>query len=208
MIHKIYYLLGKTVCHICLIWWNIRDFLFPPKTDAVLFIAHPDDDTLFFHTFINQIKPYVCLMTDGWSLRRIPSFIKAMHLYGVKFRAYPLDSKDKRTKKLEKHVQRIMKIKKFLIIATHNSTGEYGHEEHIRVHNAVFQYAYNNHIHSVLCPVDNNRIQQFPLDQETVNEKNFIFSNIYTTESWVLNDDNAGTPIWVTHESLEEIQIP
>jgi len=208
MIHKIYLLIGNIVCYICLIWWNIKDFLFPPQTDAVLFVAHPDDDTLFFHTFIKNYKPYICLMTDGWSLRRMICFIKAMHLYGVRYRAYPLDSKDKRSYILEKQVQSVMKIKLFHIVATHNSNGEYGHEEHVRVHNAVLKYTKKIKNQKVLCPVFAERIQKFPIDQKIVNEKYFIISNIYTTERWVLNDDNVGTPVWVNHEHLEEIQIP
>ena len=197
---RIYKITGILFCRICLLLWNLRDKLNPPKTDSVLFIAHPDDDTLFFHSFIIENKPYVCLMTLGYSLKRMPDFIKVMRHYGVRFRAYPLDSRDSRTKLLEMQVKSVLKLADFKTVATHNMTGEYGHEEHIRVHNAVISVCRNR---KVICPVDMSIIEEYPLDNKTVEDKRYIFENFYRSEKWVLTEEESGAPVWVSHEQLE-----
>ena len=207
LLHRLYVLVGTLACDVCLLWWTVRDRLSPPGADAVLFVAHPDDDTLFFHTFIREHKPYVCLMTTGWSLRRMPDFRRCMRQYGVRYRAYPLDSRDTRMHRLEKQVSAVIKLRDFRVIATHNAAGEYGHEEHIRVHEAVMaQCGTSGKKHKILCPVNKERITDFPLDEKSVTEKLDIFATIYTTESWVPFEEEAGTPVWVRHEKLEELR--
>ncbi len=202
ILHPIYVFVGTVINYILLAFWKVRDKINSPETDAVLFVAHPDDDSLFFHTFIKEYKPYVCLMTTGWSMRRIPDFFKCMKNYGVKYRIYPLDSRDKRINRLQKQVTDVLKIADFKIIATHNSEGEYGHEEHQRVHEAVFKVLPKDS--TVFCPVLKKNLLQYPLPDKIVREKMEIFSDVYVTESWVPYDEPAGTPPWVNHEHLEK----
>ena len=167
----------------------------------LIVVAHPDDDSLFFHTFIKENKPYVCLMTTGWSMKRIPDFFKCMKNYGVKYRIYPLDSKDKRMNRLQKQVSDVLKISDFKIIATHNREGEYGHEEHKRVHEAVFNVLPKGS--TVYSPVLRENLFDYPLPDNIIEEKMKIFSDVYVTESWVPFDEPAGTPPWVNYEHLE-----
>ena len=201
IVKRLYEIIGFAFCKLCLIWWALRDKLCPPKTDSVLFVAHPDDDTLFFHSFIKENKPYVCLMTLGYSLRRLFPFFRVMKYYGVRFRAYPLDSKDKRTGLLKKQVETVLKISDFKTVATHSKTGEYGHEEHKRVHDVVISVCGGK---TVLCPADITEIENYPIDDRIKSEKEFIFNNLYTTEKWVLYEEESGAPPWVTHEKLLE----
>ena len=201
VIRKVYEIIGVFLCSLCLVWWGIRDRLCPIKTDSVLFVAHPDDDTLFFHTFITENKPYVCLMTLGYSLKRMPDFIRVMRHYGVRFRAYPLSSRTKQINLLKKQVRAVLKLADFKTVATHNKTGEYGHEEHIRVHDAVISVCENK---TVLCPVDRSKIEKFSISNERILEKRFIFESFYKSERWVLDETAAGTPVWITHEQLEK----
>lgn len=199
--HKAYVILGTVLCNLCSIWWQIRDKISPPNTDAVLFVAHPDDDTLFFHTYIKDKKPYVCLMTTGWSLRRMPCFFKAMKYYGVRFRAYPLGTNDTRIGLHEKIIKDVLGVGKFRIVATHNATGEYGHEEHMRVHSAVASVLKKNGSDAtLLCPAAKECIVDYPLPRNIIAEKQEIFKTIYTTESWVLDEDT----VWVENEFLVE----
>ena len=148
--------------------------IFPPKEKVILFVAHPDDDTLFFHSFIKKHKPYVVLCTAGWSLRRLPCFFRAMKKYGVKYRAYALGTRDKRTDILERIVKRCLMLGQFELCATHNSEGEYGHEMHKRVHQAVISQAKI----PVWVPVTADRIEDFSLAEKEFAEKCYIFSNI------------------------------
>ena len=192
--HNTYLALGHIRCRELMLYWALRDKICPPKEKAVLFVAHPDDDTLFFHTFIKEHKPYVVLMTAGWSMRRLPCFMKAMKWYGVRYRAFDMDTKDKREKLLQSRIKSILDNDHFNLCATHNSTGEYGHEMHIRVHNAVCA----NATIPVYTPAFKETIADFPLPKEIIEEKKYVFNNIYTTESWIL-EENAQ---WVKHEHL------
>lgn len=199
LFHYIYVFTGHFFCKLCLCWWNVRDFVHPPTEKAVLFVAHPDDDTLFFHTFIKENKPYVVLCTAGWSLRRLPCFFKAMRQYGVRYRAYDMETRDKREKLLQNRVRKVLSIGHFEICATHNATGEYGHEMHQRVHNAVMKEA----MVPVLAPVDAERIINHPVIDDVISEKQNVFRTIYTTETWVLEQYEQ----WVSHEQLELAKV-
>ncbi len=196
-IHFIYKLLGSAFCRLCLCYWVARDFFSPPKEESILFVAHPDDDTLFFHTFIKKHKPYVVLCTAGYSLRRIPCFFKAMKYYGVKYRAYDMGTRDIRIELLEKHIRSVFSMGAFKYCATHNAEGEYGHEMHRRVNQAVVKNAKV----PIFTPTSNKTITNYPLDKKTIEEKRFIFNNIYTTEKWVLKQYET----WVNNEKLVQL---
>ncbi|MBR3100561.1 MAG: hypothetical protein IKH19_02275 [Muribaculaceae bacterium] len=193
--HFIYKFLGSAFCRFCLCYWVVRDFFSPPKEESILFVAHPDDDTLFFHTFIKENKPYVVLLTAGWSLRRLPCFFKAMKHYGIKYRAYDMGTRDKRVGLLEKHVKSSFSMGNFKFCATHNAQGEYGHEMHRRVHQVVLKCSQV----PVFTPVDSDLLDKYPLDDATIAEKKFIFNSYYTTEKWVLDQYSH----WVVNEKLE-----
>ena len=194
--HWCYQFVGHVICKIMLLYWNIRDRVNPPKEDAVLFVAHPDDDTLFFHTWIQKEKPYVCLMTTGWSLRRMPCFIKAMKQYGVRFRAYDMETNDQREELIVRRVKKVLSLGHFKTVASHNREGEYGHEMHRRMHRCVAAAVGG----PVLCPVTKEEIGRYPLPACAVSEKTEIFQQVYITEVFVL-DEYAD---WVCHEKLRK----
>ena len=192
--HSVYYFFGLLLNRGCRCWWNLRDFWVPPRENAVLFVAHPDDDTLFFHTFIKKYHPYVVLLTTGWSWRRFFCFCKVMKLYGVRYRAYDLLSRDTRTEKLSKHIKEANSKGNFIICATHNAEGEYGHEMHKRVHEAV--------ISQIKCPIyvpiSEEKLIDHPLSTACYQEKKSIFEKYYKTELFVLEQYRS----WVEHEQL------
>lgn len=197
LLHKIYLFVGKSLTNIRLVYWRLRDKMFPPIEKAVLFVSHPDDDTLFFHNFIKEHKPYVVLLTTGWSLRRYPCFKKVMKYYGVKYRAYNLDAREKNSNLIEKCVSEVLGIINPEICATHNSQGEYGHEMHQRAHIAVKKKVKCN----LLVPASDDNIENYPLDHNTIAEKTMLFKKYYTTEIFVLDQYNK----WVEHEKLVEV---
>lgn len=199
LVHKIYKIVGTILCNICLLWWKCRDRISPPQSNSVLFVSHPDDDTLFFHSYIKENKPYICLMTTGWSLKRIPCFFRVMKYYGVRYRVYPLEANDPRLELHKKIVRNVLSIGDFKTVLTHNSTGEYGHEEHMRVHRAVVAVLENENQKPVLlCPEPKESIAHYPLQEADIREKEKIFKTMYTTEVWVLDEDT----VWVEHENL------
>ena len=203
ILHDIYWGLGIVLCQALLVYWTIRDIFKKPTTKTVLFVAHPDDDTLFFHEFIKKNKPYVCLLTTGWSLRRMPCFFKTMNEYGVRFRAYPLKTDDDREDLIQKYIGDVLKIADFEVIGTHNKSGEYGHIQHARIHRCVCEtIKKKKNKYHLYCPVEKDYIMQFPLSTDSINEKTHIFNDFYTTESWVLIENDE----WVKHEQLQQIE--
>ncbi len=196
-IHDLYKLTGRIFCRLFLLWCWIHDHVNPPKEDAILFVAHPDDDTLFFHTFIKKYKPYVCLLTTGWSLRRIPGFIMNMKRYGVHYRFYYLETNDTRIELLNTIVANCLKISNFNLCATHNNSGEYGHEMHKKVHNAVIKQVKCN----VFVPVNMEEINEYPIQLSLIHEKEEIFKKYYNTELFVLDQYR----IWIECEYLKRI---
>lgn len=200
ILRKTYKCIGHIFCRICLIYWKLRDKLFPPKEDSILFVAHPDDDTLFFHGFIKDHKPYVVLLMTGWSLRRLFCFFKVMKHYGVKYRAYDLVSADS-TKlerkwmcRLKKQVQESYDIGCFQMCATHNAEGEYGHPSHKAVHQAVMSIIDCK----VLVPETESELMKWPLSRDDREEKVELFRKLYYTEAWVIDE----LPGWVNNENL------
>lgn len=194
-LHSIYLFFGYIYCFFWLNIYRLRDFVFKPKEDSILFVAHPDDDTLFFHTYIKEYKPYVVLLTTGWSLRRIPGFKRNMKRYGVKFRIYGLESKDTRTNLLDKYIKESLNLGNFKNITTHNKTGEYGHEMHQRVHSAVLKSVDGK----IICPVEEKNLSNYPLPEDVIDEKTFRFKKYYNTELFVLDMYDR----WICNEKLE-----
>lgn len=186
--------IGHILCGTCLVYWNIRDIIFPPQEKSVLFVAHPDDDTLFFHSFIKTYKPYVVVMTAGHSVNRLRCFSRNMRRYGVKFRVYDQETDDARESLVRKRVRHIMNTGNFELCATHNAQGEYGHPMHICVHNAVISEARC----PILVPELQENIRKYPLPHMEIEEKRRIFYDIYQSELFVLNV----WPHWVENERL------
>ena len=208
-LHPIYRMAGHAVCWLFRCRTVLCDRISPPDSDSILFVSHPDDDALFFHTFLVSEKPYVVLLFTGWSLRRLPDFFKAMKHYGVRCRAYSEVSEDtrhdeKRLKRTEKRVRSCLKIGSFSRVLTHNASGEYGHHTHRMVHQAVVASCRGDE--AIYCPVDRAKIERYPLGPEALKEKEYVFTHIYRSEAWVMTDEAAGTPVWFTHERLEKIQ--
>lgn len=193
-VHRIYIIIGSILNDIRLFFWRVRDKIYPPKENSVLFIAHPDDDTLFFHTYIKKNKPYVVLLTTGWSIKRYSAFKRVMKYYGVKYRAYNLKTKDERVEILKRYILEVLDIVKPEFCLTHNSEGEYGHEMHKRVHFAVKELFKGK----IFVPTFDNKISNFPLKKSDIIEKNMIFKKYYTTELFVLEQYR----IWVENEKI------
>ena len=202
--------LGTVICDCITLFCRIIDRIKPPKTTSVLFVAHPDDDVLFFNKFILENKPYVVLLFTGWSIIRLKDFFKVMKHYGVRFRPYATISSNayddtKRRKKTEKHIQSSLKTGNYKTVLTHNSSGEYGHPTHKLVHECVVKVC-DGKPYVILCPVSVEEIGDYPLSQGDVEMKKKIFETMYKSEAWVMTDEAAGTPVWFKNEKLERIK--
>ena len=208
--HRLYMLIGTIFCNCVLTICKIRDKFSKSKSDSILFVAHPDDDALFFNKYILQNKPYVVLLFTGWSIKRLKDFFKVMKHYDVRFRPYATISANaydnyKRKNKTKKHIAFCLKTCNYKTVLTHNSTGEYGHPTHRLVHECVMNVC-RDKSYEIICPVGVDEIGKYPLTEDEIEKKKYIFETMYKSEAWVMTDDAAGTPIWFFNEKLEKIK--
>lgn len=197
-IHKIYKTVGKILCVFHLLFSDIKKKIFPVKEKSILFVAHPDDDVLFFNRIMKTEKPYVVLLTTGFSLIRIREFKKAMKLYGLRFNYYPLESRDKREDKLAEIIRKEMKSGSFEKCFTHSPFGEYGHEMHQRIGRIVPENV-DCRIFTTVSADEIDRPEN-ELSEEEKEEKTGIFNNIYSSQDFVLELYSQ----WVAHEKIRE----
>lgn len=199
LIHPIYVFLGHIICRILLLKTRIDDRNNPIETDTVLFVTHPDDDTLFFHQAIKEYKPYVALMVTGWSIKRLRDFNRVMKQYGVRYRAYDTaEDKQNTEKKILKQIDEVLKLKNFNRVITHNADGEYGHRNHQLVHKCVVSKSNSE----ILVPVSKEIIENYPVSNVIYQEKKDIFKNMYITETFVLEEYS----VWVKNEKLVRLK--
>lgn len=204
----LYGVFGKIVCNIVLLYIKMKDYIFPPKTKAVLFVAHPDDETLFFYSFIKEHEPYIVVLTNGWSIKRLVQYIRVMKYYGVRYRIYatePLNRfKDEHQyfDEISKHILQCVAIKDFDIYATHNSEGEYGHKTHVYIHDIVCKNIDNVNVY---VPQKESEIERFrnQLSKEKLEDKIFIFKKYYTTEQYVIEQHKN----YIANEQLVKEKI-
>ena len=180
LLHAIYGLSGHLFAAACNVIWTIRDNINPPKENAVLFVAHPDDDILFFDTFISDYKPYVVCLTLGGNLQRILPFCRAMKNYAVRYRFFDMNPRDvSKTDLLTGRIKSVISKGNFTICATHNDSGEYGHIMH-RCVNECVQSVWSGEL---LTPVNLVDIEKYPLQQETANKKKRLLKKNYAMDS-------------------------
>lgn len=207
--HFLYVFVGTVINYLALFWWNLRDRISPPKSDAIVFAAHPDDEVLFFHLVLEEKKPYVVVLFTGWSIKRFFDFCRVMKHYGCRHRIYPTISSDatdhpKRRNKTMKNVTSCLHLGHFQTVFTHNATGEYGHLTHCLTHEIVFKACKELDL-EVFCPVPRERIENFHLSESELKSKKYVFDHLYRSEAWVMTEEKAGTPVWFQNERLERM---
>lgn len=121
------------------------------KTTAkkVMFIAHPDDETLWGSSALYNEKYLVVCITCGGRKDRVREFEEVMSLTGDDYIMlnYPDLVKGKKSdwkadwNNINKDIQEILSYKDWDLIVTHNPDGEYGHIHHKMTNQIVTKYA-------------------------------------------------------------------
>lgn len=198
VVHSIYKKLGFVLCFIHQIIFRLNIKINPIKEKSILFVAHPDDDVLFFNRIMKTEKPYVVLVTTGFSIIRIREFKKAMKYYGLRFNYYSLESRDEREDKLAAIIKAEMKNGSFEKCYSHSPSGEYGHVMHQRVGKAVLENV-NCRIFTTVSADEIGNSENELTESETAEKVN-IFKTIYSSQDFVLEEYG----VWVSHEKITE----
>lgn len=200
IIHNLYKFFGKTLCKIHGIFFEINKKKYPIKEKNILFVSHPDDDVLFFNRVMKNEKPYVVLLTTGFSMIRIKEFKKAMKYYGLRYNFYDLETADEREDKLAKIIVKEIESGSFEKCFSHSVYGEYGHPMHKRIGRVVKE--------NTSCPIfttvsaEELDCEENRLTERELQEKIKIFKTIYKSQDFVLDH----YPQWVQNEKITEVQ--
>ena len=198
IIHSVYLMLGYVMCTVSRVLFEIKVRINPIKEKSILFVAHPDDDVLFFNRIMKTEKPYVVLVTTGTSIIRINEFRKAMKYYSRRYNYYPLKTDDTREEKLSSIIKKELERGSFEKCYSHSPAGEYGHSMHKKVGRAVEK----NVECRLFTTVEADEIgsAENELSQKEKEEKINVFKTIYPSQDFVL--DEYG--VWVSHEKITE----
>jgi LmbE family N-acetylglucosaminyl deacetylase len=116
-----------------------------PRTSKVMIVAHPDDESLFGGETLTSSKGWlvVCVTNASNEVRRA-EFIKAMGLAGADY--LMLDHADHIANgnfdpALASKLALILAANPLEMVVTHGEAGEYGHKQHIALHQIVRRLA-------------------------------------------------------------------
>lgn len=180
--------------------WNIST---KHKINALLVVAHPDDETIFCGGTLLKNKHFqwtIITATYQSSDPRYKGFEKAMSRYsdyGVNIKSFrTLGLKDGKQKKLSpidwrlwRHAFTTIKLSPDLVI-THNTIGEYGHPDHQaanRISHELFLRVWE-----IICPGAKNypqpmrsEMKKTNLSRDVLKKKKKIFDSCYPSESYI-----------------------
>lgn len=196
IVRSVYKKIGFILCFFHELLWRVKIKFFPAKEKSILFIAHSDDDVLFFNRVMKEEKPYVVVLASEASIVRIREFKKAMKYYNLHYNYYSLKTRDEREDKLSSIIKNELSCGSFEKCYTHSTSGEYGHIMHKRVGRAVL----NNAECPVFTPVSADEIdrKENELTEKETEEKINIFRTIYSSQSFVIDE----YPQWISHEKI------
>lgn len=118
-----------------------------PKADALVIIAHPDDETIWLGGALAkfpQVHWTIFSLCRASDRDRAPKFKRVCAHFGAKAIITDLEDEGRLNVRqslapIKKLIVRAIKNKRFAYLFTHGLNGEYGHERHIGVHLAVKQ---------------------------------------------------------------------
>jgi LmbE family N-acetylglucosaminyl deacetylase len=122
--------------------------------NALVIVAHPDDETIWFGGAIMknpQIKWTIFSLCRSSDTDREPKFQKVCKQYNAEAIITDLDDDEKLTINqtipiIKKYIKDKLNNQNFDYLFTHGANGEYGHDRHIGVHQAVTEMIHNQEL--------------------------------------------------------------
>ena len=121
------------------------------KVNNLMIVAHPDDETLWGGAHLLQDDYLVVCITCGNNKVRVKEFENVMKrtndqfiMLGFPDKVLGMRSNWKEEEpRIYKYIKKIIELKKWNLIVTHNSNGEYGHVHHKKT-NEIVTNVYND----------------------------------------------------------------
>lgn len=149
----------------------------------LLITAHPDDETLFFSSILDQDTKVICVTdgnADGRGNERKIEFSQVMASYNVQdFEMWDFEDIYEKRLPIKELVFRLQKYSAQTIY-THAPIGEYGHPHHQDVSRAVYEVFDEKNIW--VCAYNAYPSLNKELSSEEFHKKMDILSNIYNKE--------------------------
>jgi len=124
------------------------------KVDSIMIVAHPDDEIMWGGSHLIDENYLVVCITAGNNAKRAKEFLKAMketNDIGIML-GYPDKTFFRRnhwhnvSDNISNDVTKLLALKKWKVIVTHNPEGEYGHIHHIMTSKIVTDDYKNKYI--------------------------------------------------------------
>lgn len=183
IIKKIYYILN---------YRKLNPKINPDEIDSVLFIAHPDDEILFFSKeLLNNSRWLVICITNGDNHVRSKEFIACMNEINARYNIWDFEDDwcyKWNLKKINKKIRKILNLKEeWCKVVTHNEEGEYGHSQHMRINN-IIKNLYTGDKFYTSAPNYLLEKEENKLDKMELNKKMMILKKCYKSQNFVFED--------------------
>lgn len=162
------------------------------KIDKVLFVAHPDDELLFFYkNIVNDPGWLVICMTNGGNRVRANEFIALMKYIQASYQIWNFKDGSNviwNENKVCRKIKNILKLKKeWNMVATHNYEGEYGHLQHKQL-NSLVRNSYKRK--NLYTPIQKYNLEKEynRLSSKESKHKEFLMRKYYKSQVFVLDE--------------------
>lgn len=118
------------------------------KANKLMIVAHPDDETIFGGKYLSSEWKVVCITNGTFKSsnaltlnrkERFKEFIKVMNEFGCSYEIWDYEDNYFNSNWDDSLIYKLLNLfnQHFDIIVTHNSKGEYGHCQHIKLHQII-----------------------------------------------------------------------
>lgn len=173
------------------------------KKKAAVFVAHPDDETIWLGGTILTYKDWewnIFVLSDcGGRIERLQNIVKSLYqnngVSNINITCFNFPDSQKvnvvrgQKNDVENEIKKI-DLKSHDIIFTHNELGEYGHPQHKLLNEVLMELFPDRGIYHFICPAIYNQKQPFknhkivvPITKEILEIKERIFNEGYPAQS-------------------------
>lgn len=185
------------------------------STHHVMFVAHPDDETIWGGSHIMNGDYLVVCITCGTKRERVLEFERIMELTNNQYimLGYPdktngeRDNWDSCREDIKKDMEEILALKEFDTVVTHNPKGEYGHIHHIMTSELVTNLAPHDKLLYFGKYYSKKAIKGHEDEMKKISDEAFDFKvneliEVYKTQSFIKTTFDQMFPYenWLTYD--------